>query len=154
MTSIPASRRARAMILAPRSWPSKPGFATTTRIFRLDMAARLPRADATVNRCAEQQQESAQDEQRTGVRSAVRERRAVRLGGLARGSCARGLTGASARVRCVAPAGLRPLDDDRAAHVRVRRADVRERARLVEGVRAALSGGEDARVERAVRRGG
>src|SRR3982750_210872 len=34
MTSMPASRRARAMILAPRSWPSKPGLATTTRILR------------------------------------------------------------------------------------------------------------------------
>src|SRR5919108_6367374 len=33
MTSMPASRRARAMILAPRSWPSKPGLAMTTRIF-------------------------------------------------------------------------------------------------------------------------
>src|SRR3954470_8634463 len=35
MTSIPASRSARAMILAPRSWPSRPGLATTTRIFRV-----------------------------------------------------------------------------------------------------------------------
>src|SRR5215210_5079427 len=34
MTSIPASRSARAMILAPRSWPSRPGLATTTRILR------------------------------------------------------------------------------------------------------------------------
>jgi hypothetical protein len=34
MTSMPASRSARAMILAPRSWPSSPGLATTTRIFR------------------------------------------------------------------------------------------------------------------------
>src|SRR5216117_3749032 len=34
MTSIPASRSARAMIFAPRSWPSRPGFAITTRIFR------------------------------------------------------------------------------------------------------------------------
>src|SRR6188472_3469290 len=34
MTSMPASRNARAMILAPRSWPSSPGFAMTTRIFR------------------------------------------------------------------------------------------------------------------------
>src|SRR3954464_10761510 len=34
MTSMPASRRARAMIFAPRSWPSRPGLATTTRIFR------------------------------------------------------------------------------------------------------------------------
>src|SRR5215211_6447281 len=38
MTSMPASRSARAMIFAPRSCPSSPGFATTTRIFRLDMA--------------------------------------------------------------------------------------------------------------------
>src|SRR3954453_11962181 len=33
MTSMPASRSARAMILAPRSCPSRPGFAITTRIF-------------------------------------------------------------------------------------------------------------------------
>src|SRR5882724_2211525 len=33
MTSMPASRRARAMIFAPRSCPSRPGLATTTRIF-------------------------------------------------------------------------------------------------------------------------
>src|SRR5271157_264580 len=33
MTSMPASRRARAMILAPRSWPSRPGLAIRTRIF-------------------------------------------------------------------------------------------------------------------------
>src|SRR5204862_418321 len=33
---MPASRSARAMIFAPRSWPSRPGFATTTRIFRFD----------------------------------------------------------------------------------------------------------------------
>src|SRR5947209_4942524 len=32
MTSMPASRSARAMILAPRSCPSRPGFATTTRM--------------------------------------------------------------------------------------------------------------------------
>src|SRR3954470_20555361 len=37
MTSIPASRRARAMIFAPRSCPSSPGFAITTRIFRATM---------------------------------------------------------------------------------------------------------------------
>src|SRR4030095_2210650 len=34
MTSKPASRSARATILAPRSWPSRPGWATTTRILR------------------------------------------------------------------------------------------------------------------------
>src|SRR3954470_7780058 len=33
MTSMPASRSARAMTLAPRSWPSRPGFAMTTLIF-------------------------------------------------------------------------------------------------------------------------
>src|ERR1700704_3179922 len=32
---MPASRSARAMIFAPRSCPSRPGLATTTRIFRL-----------------------------------------------------------------------------------------------------------------------
>src|SRR5882762_265556 len=34
MTSIPASRRARAITFAPRSWPSRPGLATSTRILR------------------------------------------------------------------------------------------------------------------------
>src|SRR5579871_5828542 len=34
MTSMPASRRARAITLAPRSWPSSPGLATSTRILR------------------------------------------------------------------------------------------------------------------------
>src|SRR5918992_3751176 len=29
---MPASRKTRAMIFAPRSWPSRPGLATTTRI--------------------------------------------------------------------------------------------------------------------------
>src|ERR1700733_10877350 len=35
MTSKPASRSARAMTFAPRSWPSSPGFATTTRYGRI-----------------------------------------------------------------------------------------------------------------------
>src|ERR1700685_1759831 len=30
---MPASRRARAITLAPRSWPSRPGLAMRTRIF-------------------------------------------------------------------------------------------------------------------------
>ena len=42
MTSMPASRSARAMTLAPRSWPSSPGFAMTTRI--------LPAIDPIVGR--------------------------------------------------------------------------------------------------------
>src|SRR3989304_3078922 len=33
MTSMPASRSARAITFAPRSWPSRPGFAIRTRIF-------------------------------------------------------------------------------------------------------------------------
>src|SRR3954470_6529295 len=32
MTSKPASRSVRATILAPRSWPSRPGFATRTLV--------------------------------------------------------------------------------------------------------------------------
>src|SRR3954467_6972677 len=36
---MPASRSARAMIFAPRSCPSRPGFATTTRILRLPACA-------------------------------------------------------------------------------------------------------------------
>src|ERR1700721_340530 len=32
---MPASRSARAMTLAPRSWPSRPGLATSTRIGRV-----------------------------------------------------------------------------------------------------------------------
>src|SRR5918997_5735717 len=35
---MPASRSARAMIFAPRSCPSSPGLATTTRIFWLEGA--------------------------------------------------------------------------------------------------------------------
>src|SRR5688572_24199891 len=38
---MPASRSARAMIFAPRSCPSRPGFATTTRILRLFTRRRL-----------------------------------------------------------------------------------------------------------------
>src|SRR4051794_29427378 len=49
MTSMPASRSARAMIFAPRSWPSRPGLATTTRILRA-MAWRLN--DERVAGCA------------------------------------------------------------------------------------------------------
>ena len=43
-TSIPASRSARAITLAPRSWPSSPGFATKTRIFFYRSWAFLERA--------------------------------------------------------------------------------------------------------------
>src|SRR3990172_5895797 len=44
MTSMPASRNARAMIFAPRSWPSSPGLAISTLglrcMFALDGAAK------------------------------------------------------------------------------------------------------------------
>src|SRR5512147_207296 len=40
MTSKPASRKALAMTLAPRSWPSRPGLPTSTRILRSSMAVR------------------------------------------------------------------------------------------------------------------
>src|SRR3954451_15198441 len=40
---MPASRSARAMILAPRSWPSRPGLATTTRIFWVVLGADMGR---------------------------------------------------------------------------------------------------------------
>src|SRR5919202_379070 len=37
ITSIPASRSALAMIFAPRSWPSRPGLAITTRVLPATM---------------------------------------------------------------------------------------------------------------------
>src|SRR5215212_819713 len=43
MTSMPASRSARAMIFAPRSCPSRPGLATTTRIFWVALGADIER---------------------------------------------------------------------------------------------------------------
>src|SRR4051812_19465297 len=98
MTSMPASCRARAMILAPRSWPSRPGFATTTRIFLLAMRARkLPadttrglrvvRPDAPVHGDAEQEHQRAEQEQGAAVRAGVRQRGpTVRLGGLGPGA--------------------------------------------------------------------
>src|SRR4051794_30290976 len=43
MTCMPASRRARATTLTPRSWPSRPTLARTTRIGAgVDMAGRSP----------------------------------------------------------------------------------------------------------------
>src|SRR5258706_6590481 len=41
MTSMPASRNARAMTLAPRSWPSRPGLATRTRILGSGIGSHL-----------------------------------------------------------------------------------------------------------------
>src|SRR5829696_5298890 len=49
MTSMPASRSARAMIFAPRSWPSRPGLATTTRIFFVPDGALIARKDRSAD---------------------------------------------------------------------------------------------------------
>src|SRR4029077_4363075 len=46
MTSMPASRSALAITLAPRSCPSKPGFATSTRILTSDIDNHLTTARA------------------------------------------------------------------------------------------------------------
>src|SRR5580658_3242771 len=40
MTSTPASRSARATTFAPRSWPSRPGFAMTTRMLLMNVLHR------------------------------------------------------------------------------------------------------------------
>src|SRR5215211_2192488 len=104
MTSMPASRSARAMILAPRSCPSRPGFATTTRILRLltrrevtpgalpadaTGGARLLGAGAAVHRHSQQEHERAQDEQRARVAARARQRgAAVALGRLRAGRVA------------------------------------------------------------------
>src|SRR4051794_34338600 len=65
MTSIPASRSARAMIFAPRSCPSRPGLATTTRIFWLVLGADIDR----------RRRDSMRRETTTGPRGAPRARR-------------------------------------------------------------------------------
>src|SRR5437660_2655649 len=44
MTSMPASRRARAITFAPRSWPSRPGLAINTRIGRSGIRGSLAHA--------------------------------------------------------------------------------------------------------------
>src|SRR5712692_10974006 len=53
MTSMPASRSARAMTLAPRSWPSNPGLAISTRIFFSGIVALLPLLCALCVLCVE-----------------------------------------------------------------------------------------------------
>src|SRR6266540_3450925 len=106
MTSMPASRRARAMILAPRSCPSRPGLATTTRIFLLMGARGYP-----VDRHPEQQHEGAEDEERGRVGAAVRERRAALRPSRLRPAAA-GRARTAARAGRVAAAGLRRSDHD------------------------------------------
>src|ERR1700685_243332 len=50
MTSMPASRKARAMTLAPRSCPSSPGLATRTRILKSAIDIHLITVDRTESR--------------------------------------------------------------------------------------------------------
>src|SRR5687768_355594 len=150
MTSMPASRRARAMIFAPRSCPSSPGLATTTRILRLLTAARLPRvrSGAAPQVRAQRERQQAQCEEVAAVAAGRRE------GGTAvalRAAPDRPAPGVAplpaGGTGVVAPAGRRPLHGHRALHLGVRRADVAERAGLVERVRAPFAGREDPRVE-------
>src|ERR1051326_632549 len=83
MTSMPASRSARAMIFAPRSWPSRPGLATTTRIFRL-AGSGMPAADCMARRAhdAERHLHAGVDRAHDHVATAARHpagERALRL---------------------------------------------------------------------------
>src|SRR4030067_3375520 len=50
MTSIPASRSARQITLAPRSWPSKPGLATRTLIFLSGISSSFTRPGSKCHR--------------------------------------------------------------------------------------------------------
>src|ERR1700683_2410700 len=50
MTSMPASRNARAMTLAPRSCPSSPGLATRTRILKSTIGIHLITVSGTESR--------------------------------------------------------------------------------------------------------
>ena len=162
MTSMPASRSARAMIFAPRSWPSRPGLATTTRILREFTRRRLagatsrcgPPAGRARARCA-----GAGSRRARG--SPGRARPAPPTSSPVDGS--EGPLSACEPVPVVPPvepvspplvsptaARRRGHDRDRPLHERVRRADVAERPRLGERVRAAAALAQDARVEAAV----
>src|SRR4030042_6026292 len=50
MTSMPASRSARQMTLAPRSWPSRPGLAIRTLIFFSGMSSSFTRPGSKCHR--------------------------------------------------------------------------------------------------------
>src|SRR5215831_4868907 len=89
MTSMPASRNARAMIFAPRSCPSSPGFAMTTLIFpatarRLlvaELLRILPRRAAALDRTANRpraEPEQQRREERHGQEQELRRHRGLR----------------------------------------------------------------------------
>src|SRR4051794_28776570 len=146
---MPASRRARAMIFAPRSCPSRPGLATTTRILRLLTGGRLARAGrsptdaprgasrlqrrAAAQVGAKRECHEAEEGDAADVEAGRREAGAV-AGGRRAGA---GVTGAGVAARAAAAAaragavvGGRGHDGDRALHERVRLAEVAERAGL------------------------
>src|SRR5215218_10865353 len=114
MTSMPASRRARAMIFAPRSCPSRPGLATTTRILRLFTRGSLvsgagapAQPDPEPQRGEAERREAAHVDPRRGQRGAGA---LLRAGRRAAGRGARvGLAGGAAAARAAAPGG-RGLD--------------------------------------------
>src|SRR5918996_5139588 len=92
MTSIPASRRARAMIFAPRSCPSRPGLAITTRIF-LATAAQVYGGETDRRRLLPRMAEPRR--RAVGIRRRGRGRaRAARL----RAGCARAVAGGRASL--------------------------------------------------------
>src|ERR687896_65313 len=151
---MPASRSARAMIFAPRSCPSRPGLATTTRILRVFTWRRLSGGGGPpAQPGAERERHQAQHGQAAGVDPGGRKRgaRAVAGGGpVVRGGAALVARGVAAAAPAVAAPRARGTHGDGAAHLRVGLAEVLEGARLIERVRAALAGLEDAGVEAAV----
>src|ERR671939_1262481 len=80
MTSIPASRSARAMILAPRSCPSRPGLATTTRIFWLVLGADIGRGRGIL--CAERRRGPEGPRDRSSCRPPLPDRELERHAGM------------------------------------------------------------------------
>src|SRR4051812_32833012 len=94
---MPASRRARAMIFAPRSCPSRPGLATTTRILRAVDGALLAASSAEAS-----------------MGGGSVELRGQRAGGQrAGGQRAEGRVGAPPSALCPLPSALCPLEDRR-----------------------------------------
>src|SRR5689334_10088731 len=162
MTSMPASRSARAMIFAPRSCPSRPGLATTTRILRPPPEERaavwgLPsKATGESNApcspwagvlCGSFPRQSAPLTGTAWNRNVTTRRPAAPKRAWAGGAREAARPGTGGR------GGVRLLDDDLHPHLRrVDRADHGEGATLVELVREGAAG-LVARLEVALRGG-
>src|SRR5918992_3714247 len=104
---MPASRSARAMIFAPRSCPSRPGLATTTRILRVFTWRRLSGGGGPpAQPGAERERHQAQHGQAAGVDPGGRKRGArVVAGG---GPVVRGGAALVARGGAAPPPPLPP----------------------------------------------